>query len=170
VSRCFILTFLIRFRSTSRLTWFWYAYLLQYEENLDLQTRFAQGVSSFIAFSSSPLAKTNPSDKIIKNLSTFVCQDVTQTPIFANNSAIFDGILSLREQEKATAAANAAAGKGKEAPVVESDEVVQARITTRGAKLALGELAKRFGPAVFREVPKLWSCMAAPLTEVFPCE
>lgn len=64
--------------------------------------------------------------------------------------------------QSTAAAAAASTGAG------DSDEVIQARITTRGAKAALADLARRFGPMLFREVPKLWTCMAAPLTEVFP--
>jgi TATA-binding protein-associated factor len=134
-----------------------------------LQARFARSVASFIAFCSSPHSpvKSNPTDKIIKNLSTFVCQDSTQTPIFATAKVTLDGILTLREQQDAAAVIAASTGKAKEALVIESEEVVQARITSRGAKLAFAELARTFGERLADEVPKLWSCMTVALSDTF---
>ena len=52
--------------------------------------------------------------------------------------------------------------------VYESDEVIQARITRRGARLALSSLVKRFGPTAFTSAPKLWECMSGALLNTFP--
>lgn len=44
--------------------------------------------------------------------------------------------------------------------LVESDEMLTARLVYRGAQLALSELAARFDTELLDRVPKLWSCMS----------
>lgn len=82
---------------------------------------------------------------------------MAQTPVFSNTKSVFDGILSLQQTAKP-----AAGRQAKEVPA-ETEEEAQSRITRRGANLALGELATRFGPRLFEDVPKLWDCVSSPL-------
>lgn len=51
--------------------------------------------------------------------------------------------------------------------VVESDELLTARLVYRGAQLALSELAARFDTELLDRVPKLWSCMSDALLTIF---
>lgn len=129
-----------------------------------LQNRFAASVGAFVEFCSSPLfgARANPSDKIVKNLCAFLCQDAKETPIFSTTSAK-PGIISLQEMTpKVTAKGNV-----KE-ELYESDEVIQAKVTRRGARLALSSLARRFGSNAFTAAPKLWEGMSGALLRTFP--
>lgn len=98
--------------------------------------------------------RLNPSDKLVKNLCTFLCQDVTKTPIFATSKSIDAGILSLRYKP-----ARGLAGKEIKA-LEESEQVVASRLVFRGAQLALSELATKFESKLLDQVPKLWGCMS----------
>jgi TATA-binding protein-associated factor len=119
----------------------------------------------FINICSSPRlsGRANPSDKIIKNLATFLCQDSTQTPVFAQQKSATAGILTLADKP----ARGVAAKDSKEEPVVESEEVIKARLVRRGAQLALAELSAQFGRELIERVPKLWSCMTEGLESTF---
>ncbi|GAA5884682.1 hypothetical protein JCM6882_005348 [Rhodosporidiobolus microsporus] len=134
------------------------------EDNVDLQARSARSIAAFIDHCSSPTStvRANPSDKLVKNLCTFLCQDTSRTPIFATAKASRTAILTL-EYNPARGTAEKAP---KEAPVV-TEEQAAARLVHRGAQLALGELAERFGPELLDRVPKLWSCMSDALLSVF---
>ena len=133
------------------------------EDNRELQARAAGSIAALIDLCSSPASpvRVNPSDKLVKNLCTFLCQDISRTPIFGASKAQ-EGILTLVHKP----ARGLAAKEAKEA-AAETDEVVAARLVSRGAQLALTELATRFGPALLDRVPKLWSCMADALLAVF---
>jgi TATA-binding protein-associated factor len=130
-----------------------------------MQRRFAHGVASLVVFCSSPTstARANPSDKIVKNLATFVCQEVAHTAVFASAKVDREGILSLRDAIGSSAAmAGSGKGKGaKDVPAVDSEEVVLSRITRRGAHAALARLAELFGRRLFHEVPKLRDCLSS---------
>lgn len=138
---------------------------VKFEENVDLQQRSARGVASFVAFCRSPLAKADPSPKIVKNLCAFVCQDATRTAIFEATKKTREGILSLNEPL-------AARGRGKVAAahnvdLDESEEVRQGKLIRRGAEMTLQEMADRFGKDLFDLAPALWEGMTATLIEVF---
>lgn len=138
----------------------------QFEENVDMQRRFAHGVASLVVFCSSPAsaARANPSDKIVKNLTTFVCQEVAHTAVFASAKTDRAGILSLREAASGSSAATTTGkSRTKDAVVVDSEEVVLSRITRRGAHAALARLAELFGPRLFDDVPKIWDCLSSAL-------
>ena len=136
------------------------------EDNLDLQARSARAIAALIDLCSSRTSglRVNPSDKLVKNLCAFLCQDVSRTPIFAATKSSSAGILTLQYNPARGTAEKSAKDKAVE---VESDEVKAAKLVYRGAQLALSELAERFGPALLERVPKLWSCMADALLEVF---
>ncbi|KAN0061939.1 TATA-binding protein-associated factor mot1 [Thecaphora frezii] len=134
---------------------------VKFEENVDLQTRSAQSVAKFVAFCNTGAAKSNPSDKIVKNLCAFVCQDTTQVAIFADAKAVGEGILSLAEP-----AAARSSGRSKE-EVVEPEEVRLGKLIRRGAETAIAKLASHFELQLFDVVPMLWECMSAALLRTF---
>ena len=117
-------------------------------------------------FCNSPLfvGKSNPSDKIVKNLFTFLCQDVAVTPVFSATVGATEGIVSLKEvkpvQTKKTAA-------GVKDIVEETDEQIVSRLTRRGAQEAFRALATRFGGRLFIQVPKFWEGISLALQNTF---
>jgi len=134
------------------------------EENLDLQTRSAIAVASFIEFCvSRNLAQ--PPDKIVKNLCTFLCQDAEQTPTFSFTNNILDGILSFQGSPAANALAANKEAKQK-APAPDAAEMSKSRLTRRGSVLAFVELSNKFGSQLLNVVPKMWQSMAGGLTSV----
>lgn len=122
-----------------------------------MQNRAASSIAYFVEYSGSPLfsGKVNPCDKVIKNLFTFLCQDTAITPVFTTST---HRIVTLREdrtalQKKATS---------KDLPE-ESEAQIAARVTRRGALEAFRALAKRFGPDLFKAVPKYWEGISTAL-------
>ncbi|KAG0705295.1 hypothetical protein DFH29DRAFT_1031866 [Suillus ampliporus] len=134
------------------------------EENLDLQTRSAVAVATFIDFCFQHNI-TQPPDKIVKNLCTFLCQDVEQTPTFAYSRTVYKGILSLTSWSKQTTQS----GKnGKESPkggesAKSSDDAAKAQLSRRGACLAFDQLSAKFGSQLLQVIPKMWISMAGGL-------
>ncbi|KAH9038908.1 hypothetical protein EDB85DRAFT_2072591 [Lactarius pseudohatsudake] len=121
------------------------------EENFDLQTRSAVAVSSFVDFCALH-GLTQPPDKIVKNLCTFLCQDVEQTPTFAYHKKHLSGVLSFRSPSKV--ADNGVPEEDK----AESRE--KARLSRRGAGLAFVKLSTKFGEKLLETIPKMWQSMA----------
>lgn len=134
------------------------------EENADLQARSAKSVARFIDLCSSPSARANPSDKIVKNLCAFICQDTTRTAVFEASKTTLEGILSL--DESAAPAPSRGRGAVKE-EVVESDSDREGKLLRRGAEIALQEVATHFGPLLFEVIPMLWDCIGKSLLETF---
>ncbi|OSC96601.1 SNF2 chromatin remodeling protein [Trametes coccinea BRFM310] len=129
------------------------------EENLDLQTHSAAAVASFVEFCvQRDLGQ--PPDKIVKNLCTFLCQDVEQTPTFLYNRKITDGVLSF-PKSTAAAAANGKENGDKNPAGVE--DPAKARLSRRGARLAFEKLSLQFGPRLLQVIPKMWQSMAGGL-------
>ncbi|WVQ82019.1 hypothetical protein IAT38_004147 [Cryptococcus sp. DSM 104549] len=129
------------------------------EENEIIQARAASSVAAFIAYTTTPLFtfRINPSDKVVRNLFTFLCLDTSVTPVFTpTGPGATEGIISLVE-DRAAAAQAAQGGAGKKKDVVEeSDEQVASRVTRRGALEAFKALARVFGAELFEKVPKFW--------------
>lgn len=137
------------------------------EENLDLQTRSAVAISAFIEFCANHNI-AQPLDKIIKNLCTFLCQDVEQTPTFAYTRQRTDGILSLHAVNSLSQQSSKDSGKLKDKPGVEKpDESAKARLSRRGARLAFDQLALKFGPRLLDIIPSMWQSMAGGLVSAF---
>lgn len=120
------------------------------EENLDLQTRSAVAVSSFVDFCALH-GLTQPPDKIVKNLCTFLCQDVEQTPTFAYHRKHLSGILSFRSPSKV--AENGVSEEEK------AENRERARLSRRGARLAFVKLSTKFGEKLLGTIPKMWQSM-----------
>lgn len=132
----------------------------QNEENVDLQTRSAVAVGSFVKFCVDHNL-VQPPDKIVKNLCTFLCQDAEQTPTFSYTTTILDGILSFQGSK---AAALAESAKKDHAPTADNSDATKSRITRRGSVLAFVELSNKFGSRLLDVVPKMWNSMAGGLT------
>ncbi|KAF8334134.1 uncharacterized protein EI90DRAFT_3051180 [Cantharellus anzutake] len=133
---------------------------VKFETNLDLQTRAAKSVAAFVSYSvASSSAKATPTDKIIKNLCTFICQDTDYTPVFAEMRNELDGILP----KKLPASPPAKSNGGEETPA----ETSGVSLIRRGAELALGEVAAEFGESLFGTIPILWDCMVQPLVDSY---
>ena len=136
----------------------------QTEDDVELQSRSARSIALFIELCSSPTStlKSNPSDKIVKNLCTFLCQDISKTPIFAKARLSTAGILTLEYNP-----ARGLAVKESKESQIQSPEVLATKLVCRGAQSALEELAKRFGETLLASVPKLWSCMSESLLTIY---
>jgi TATA-binding protein-associated factor len=131
---------------------------LQKEEIFVLQSRSATSVAALIDLCSSPgHTGANPSDKVVKNLFTFLCQDTVINPIFKPTS---EGILSLTD-DKPKKAVKAGA------EVDETEEQISMRIMRRGALAAFEKMAARFGADLVDRVPKFWAEISSPLTTAF---
>ncbi len=129
---------------------------LQNEENLDLQTHSAAAVAAFVEFCVQRDI-IQPPDKIVKNLCTFLCQDVEQTPTFLYHRKTLNGVLSFSKLS------GAATTNGKDPGHKGSEDPAKARLSRRGARLAFEKLSAKFGPRLLQAVPKMWQAMAGGL-------
>ncbi|KAK0546804.1 TATA-binding protein-associated factor mot1 [Tilletia horrida] len=140
---------------------------VKFEENADLQAASARSVARFIKLCGDMERDgrpgNNPSDKVVKNLCAFVCQDTTRTAVFSDTINVREGILSLDAE---IAAANVKAGPGRpsagSAAAVEAndtEEVRQGKLIRRGAERALCELATLFDARLLDQVPALRSAI-----------
>ncbi|EPQ58588.1 SNF2 chromatin remodeling protein [Gloeophyllum trabeum ATCC 11539] len=130
------------------------------EENEDLQRRCAVAVASFIEFCAHHNL-TQPPDKIVKNLCTFLCQDTEHTPTFAYHRKVMDGILSFHGASRGGHANGKDAARKEES--VAPDEAFKSRLSRRGASLAFVELSNSFGVRLLEVIPGMWHCMAGGL-------
>ncbi|KAJ7349156.1 SNF2 superfamily chromatin remodeling protein [Mycena albidolilacea] len=136
------------------------------EENVDLQTRSAVAVASFIEFCTRN-SISQPPDKIVKNLCTFLCQDVEQTPAFALTRKLTDGILSFQNANKAATNGKEGKEKDKVAEIPKPDDGSKTRLSRRGAGLAFNQLSSKFGARLLDVIPNMWQFMAGGLISAF---
>lgn len=115
-----------------------------------------------IALCARNTGRVNPTDKIVKNLCTFLCSDTTKTPVLEENQTQA-GILSVQRDDNGKTGNNVA----KDAAANMTPAQKEAQLMKRGAETALRELCNKFGSRVFDIVPKLWECLSAKLQEVF---
>ncbi|KAI5804374.1 hypothetical protein EDC01DRAFT_627231 [Geopyxis carbonaria] len=127
------------------------------EEILDLQRRSALSVASLVGICSET-GRTGVSEKVTKNLISFLCVDTSEVPIFHVNESLKESILSLRKEEDRREHADQAAFE---------KEAREARIKRRGAKEALEQLSQTFGAKLFERVPKIRDCIETPLHSAF---
>ena len=127
-----------------------------------MQLRSARAVSAFIA-SCTVMKISQPPEKIVKNLCTFLCQDVDETPAFAlvmQHEKGFITVKSILSSDSNSANGKGANAKGQDASTEESNK---AKISRRGAELAFQQLSREFGKDLFELVPKIWEFMAGGL-------
>lgn len=125
-------------------------------------------VSSFIEFCTNHNI-AQPPDKIVKNLCTFLCQDVDKTPTFAYTRKYIDGILSFQDASNSSSPSNgrpAAKDKDK-AEGSSADDTSKAHLSRRGAGLAFNQLSAKFGPRLLTVLPSMWQSMAGGLLSAF---
>ncbi|KAF8894499.1 SNF2 chromatin remodeling protein [Infundibulicybe gibba] len=132
------------------------------EENADLQLRSAVAVASFIEFCANHNI-AQPPDKIVKNLCTFLCQDVEQTPTFAYTRKFLEGILSFQGSAATAARKNEVKTEGGKC-----DDISKAHLSRRGAGLAFNQLSAKFGPRLLDVIPNMWQSMVGGLLSAFP--
>ncbi|KAL1694700.1 hypothetical protein GGG16DRAFT_87332 [Schizophyllum commune] len=132
------------------------------EENEDLQARSGNAIVKFIEWLIRN--KPAPADKIVKNLCTFLCQDTSYTPIFAEKRKVHQGILSAIGLRPADQQKN-----GKAAAKVEEETASDhsKQISARGATIAFRGLSTRFGPQLLDVVPNMWTSIAGGLLGQF---
>ncbi|RDB21258.1 putative helicase mot1 [Hypsizygus marmoreus] len=140
------------------------------EENIDLQTRSAVAVASFIEFCANHNI-VQPPDKIVKNLCTFLCQDVEKTPTFAFMRKFTDGILSFQDPSSPASQLNGKATKDKDkGDVGKLEEGSKTCLSRRGAGFAFDQLSTKFGARLFVVIPNMWQSMAGGLLGAFHSE
>lgn len=140
---------------------------IKFEANSDLQQRTASALASFIALcnQAGSAMKSNPSDKIVKNVCSFLCQDQTITPLFTKFKATTKGILTevdLSPRPQSGLGDVIPAAKGKKIDIalakdeIDDEASRKVRLVRRGAEYCLRSLADRFGEQLFEQVPRLW--------------
>ncbi|KAK0210306.1 SNF2 superfamily chromatin remodeling protein [Desarmillaria ectypa] len=140
------------------------------EENVDLQTRSAVAVASFIEFCVNHQI-AQPPDKIVKNLCTFLCQDTAQTPAFAFTRKLLDGVLSFSFGTNDPIPAKNGKGSTKNKPNgAPCTEDPKAQLSRRGAQLAFDQLSRKFGNKLLVVIPNMWQSMAGGLLSAFKAE
>lgn len=152
---------------------------VKFEENEDLQRRSAYAIANLIKLCQKPDARSNPSEKIVKNLSAFVCQDTTRTPVFDQAKQTLTGIYSLLKEREAQAALAAVGGPGRgrskatilaslpDSDVNLTEEEREGKNIRRGAEFALLEICNQFGDQLFDSLPILWQSMTGSLIDTF---
>ena len=130
---------------------------IRYEENTDLQKRAASSISALMQHYAT-VERSKAAEKIISNLLKFYCIDTSETPEFAPNADLLDWILSLRKEEDR---------KDHQDAVKYELEAKAARITRRGAKEVVDQLAIAFGDNLFTSAPGIQKKVQEPLQRVF---
>lgn len=126
---------------------------IKQEETLLLQQRSASAVASLI-YELNKVGKKGAADKIIKNLSGFICVDTSEVPEFIHHATLENSILSLRKEEAKTDPADIAAHE---------KAVREAKTKRNGALLAMDEIISIYKDDLFTEIPKLKEILFNPL-------
>ena len=122
-----------------------------------LQRRSAKAITRFITLCVDQ-GRTKVSDKLVRNLSSFLCVDTSETPEFHPHQELERHILSLKKEEEQKSPKDLA----------QFERAAQeARIKRGGAQAALQELSIVFGAELFVKVPRLKECMSACTIEGF---
>ncbi|KAF2477016.1 uncharacterized protein BDR25DRAFT_208611 [Lindgomyces ingoldianus] len=127
------------------------------EENVELQKRSAAAVAGFIVH----LVKSNRTvvvNKVVGNLVKFYCMETAETPEFIGQAHIETGILTLKKDEDIRDHPDAARF---------AEDAKNARITRRGAREALEQVAEKFGDQIFEKVPILKDLIERPIKKAF---
>jgi TATA-binding protein-associated factor len=130
------------------------------EENIDLQRRSALAIAALVECQVA-IGKRVVVDKVVGNLRQFYCSDTSETPVFALNVAMTDGILSLGKEEDI---------QQRDDQAKFEEETKAARIMRRGAKEALEHLVTGFGGDLFTKIPILRSKIEGPIRAAFEAD
>ena len=128
--------------------------------------RAARSIAMFASFYANNTAShPNPTDKIVKNLCTFICQDVDYAPVFSESKHLLDGILMVAKSVLPT---------GKPTPKLKANSETDAltpvtgfKLIRRGAQLALRDIAEKMGGRLFDALPVLWECIVQPMLDAY---
>jgi len=143
--------------------------LTQGETNPDLRQRSATALASFVRFATSRASVPSvlsAIEKIIKNLSYFLCQDPTETPLF--DKSLKNKFLSFGASIARTT--TSAKMSLKDESLCESKEITSQRTMRRGSVAAFGALSAKFGEELFDSVPKLWESVTHGLLAIYSCD
>ncbi|KAF2744894.1 hypothetical protein M011DRAFT_470196 [Sporormia fimetaria CBS 119925] len=127
------------------------------EENSQLQKRSAAAIARFIAHLVDS-GRNVVVNKVVGNLVKFYCMETAETPEFNGQAHIETGILTLKKDEDIRDHPDAAKF---------AEESRAARITKRGAREALEQVAEIFGPDLFTKVPILTNLIETPIVRAF---
>lgn len=130
------------------------------EENLQLQRRSAAAVAGFVGHLVN-VNRTVVVNKVVGNLVKFYCMETAETPEFHGHAHIETGILTLKKDEDIRDHPDAAKF---------AEESRAARITKRGAREALEQIAEKFGPDVLEKVPILRDLIESPIRRAFTAD
>jgi TATA-binding protein-associated factor len=121
-------------------------------------------VASFTAYSAAPGApRSTVTDKVVKNLATFLCQDKDFAPLFMDWREVTAGIHAIRKDSLLTPQD----AHGRKSKVVAEEavlpDVLKDRLIRRGAQAALSAIGAEFEDKLFDVLPVVWEIMAQPL-------
>ena len=130
---------------------------LQAEDNTVLQRRSAKAITRLISLCIEQ-GRSKISDKLVKNLSAFLCVDTSETPEFHPLRDMQSSILSLKKEEE----------KKSPKDIAAFERIAhEAKIKRDGAQAALEELSVEFNDDLFVKIPRLKECMTASIIEGF---
>ena len=131
---------------------------LKFESNVDLQARAAVAIASFLDICNSlaPPVKANPTDKILKNITSFLYQDTSSTPLFSKTKTSTSLFY--------VSGASTPAEEANDEHLLE--ETVKARLARRGSIVVIQQLSRRYGDAIFKQMPKVWEALSSSLLAV----
>ncbi|KAI9293362.1 hypothetical protein K502DRAFT_293841, partial [Neoconidiobolus thromboides FSU 785] len=126
------------------------------EPNQELQIRSSIGLSRLIYLLSIINPKINPTNKIVRNLCTFICSDTSVTPRVRDNLT--------KEEIYSLSVVQGPIVRGRGRPCInigqsDPNNSLDSKFVRRGSELCLEQFCKSFGPKLFEKVPKLWELM-----------
>ena len=123
-----------------------------------MQNRSAVAVASFVEFCVEHKI-SQPPEKIVKNLCTFLCQDVEQTPTFDHHRKVTDGILSFQGLKASIVSKSGTTDKELD----KLPDTKKSQLARRGAGQAFEQLSAKFGSRLLEVIPSMWQSMAGGL-------
>ncbi|KAF2275434.1 uncharacterized protein EI97DRAFT_468006 [Westerdykella ornata] len=127
------------------------------EENVQLQKRSAAAIAGFIEHLVNA-GRNVVVNKVVGNLAKFYCMETAETPEFHGHAHVETGILTLKKDEDVRDHPDAAKF---------AEESRAARITKRGAREALEQVAQIFGADLLAKVPILLDLIERPIRRAF---
>lgn len=106
---------------------------------------------------------SQPPDKIVKNLCTFLCQDVEQTPTFAYSRKLIEGINSFQVAMPGATKGKEVNGDAERSEPDKQADSRKARLARRGAAQAFQQLSTKFEAKMLEVIPNMWQSIAGGL-------